>query len=104
MAERLIAPVLKTGDGETRSGVRIPLPPLEAVSSPLSAVFFPPDSSRLDEELTANSREPTAIFPAACPILPGHFLPNFGWTTKANLLYRRSLEEMVLERSNLGLR
>lgn len=28
MAERLIAPVLKTGDGETRSRVQIPAPPL----------------------------------------------------------------------------
>lgn len=28
VAERLIAPVLKTGDGATRPGVRIPPPPL----------------------------------------------------------------------------
>ena len=29
MAERLIAPVLKTGDGETRSRVQIPAPPFD---------------------------------------------------------------------------
>ena len=38
MAERLMAAVLKTVDGETRSGVRIPLPPPER--SPLVPIPY----------------------------------------------------------------